>query len=260
MLRSAAVRTLAEVAGEETRRALIPLAKDPLLEDEDDQIKGWALRAVCPSVVSAGEALAYLTPQKNRNLTGSYSMFVGYELPDKLSVDDSPEALEWAKRAPSHRDPLSVLGGLAERILARGAEEMERPEVLAALAPVVATWLEDNRDLQEYRTRESSDAFSRTDDRRRLVEGLIPLIREGELEAIDVVGSTPPLIDPHDLPWLIEHLRGAVGDPEEVVWAELVSWVGGRREADDELVMEARALSPVLHGNTVNRYGPIELD
>ncbi len=259
-LRSAAVRTLAEVASEETRRALIPLAKDPLLEDEDDQIKGWALRTVCPAVVSAGEALAYLTPQKNRNLTGSYSMFVGYELPDKLSVEELPNALEWARRAPSHRDPLSVLGGLAERILVRSAEEMERPEVLAALAPVVATWLEDNRDLQGYRTRESSDAFSRTGNRHRLVKALIPLIRGGELEAIDVVGSTPRLLDPDDLPWLIEQLRGVVGNPEEVVWAELVSWMGGRGGADDELVMEARTLSPVLHDNTVNRYGPIELD
>jgi len=259
-LRSAAVRTFAEIASEETRRALIPLAKDPLLEDEDDQIKGWALRAVCPAVVSGGEVLSYLTPQKNRNLTGSYSMFVGYELPDKLGVEELPEALEWAKRTPSHRDPLSVLGGLAERILVRGVEEMERPGVLAALAPAVATWLEDNRELQSYLTRESSDAFSRTDNRRRLVEALIPLIREGELEAIDVVGSTPRLIDSSDLPWLVRRLSDVVGEPEELVWAELVSWMGGRNKGDDELVMEARALSPVLHDNTVSRYGPIELD
>ena len=137
---------------------------------------------------------------------------------------------------------------------------MERPEVLGALAPVVATWLEDNRDLQSFRTRESSDAFSATDNRRRLIEALVPLIRDGKLDAIAVISSTPRLIDPDDLPWLVEQLGSAVGGPAEAVWAELVSWMGGQREADEELVMEARVLSSVLRDNTVIRYGPIELD
>jgi hypothetical protein len=260
VLRQAAVRTLAEIGSNCARTQLVPLARDPLPEDQDDQIKGWALRAVCPRVVSAVEALAFLTPRKRRNFTGSYSMFVSYQLPKLIKVDELPEALEWARQAPGKYDPLDDLGNLAEGILEEGAKEMGRPEVLAALASVVVAWLSDQRPLQGSGVRDGPEAFSAPERRRTLIEALVPLIGAGELEVIDVATSTPSLISAEELPWLIERLTTAVGGEEEPAWADLVSWVGARNRAEHDMVMKAREVSEVLRDLTTIRYGAIELD
>lgn len=260
VLRGAAVRTLAEIGSDGARERLVPLARDPLPEDEDDQIKGWALRAVCPNVVSGANVLSFLTPRKRHNFTGSYSMFVAYHLPKLIEVGELPQALEWARQAPGKYDSLDDLGNLAEEILGQGAEEMGRAEVLAALASVAATWLSDQRPLRGSGVRDRSQAFSAPECRHRLIEALVPLIGAEKLEAVDVVASTPSLISVEDLPWLIECLEVAVGGEEEVAWAELVTWVGARDRAEHDMVMEAREVSEVLHDTTAIRYGAIELD
>ena len=44
--------------------------------DASDEIKGQALKAVCPGVVPVTEVLAGLTPLKDRHLIGMYRMFL----------------------------------------------------------------------------------------------------------------------------------------------------------------------------------------
>jgi hypothetical protein len=259
-LRAAAVRALQTVADTETRQQLLPLASDPLPEDADDDLKGSTLRAVCPSVVSGVEALSFLTPEKNRNLTGAYAGFLSRDLPQALEDDELPAALEWVRRVPYAHDPMNELGNLAEQILVRGVDNVSRDDVRDPLVETVVDQLKNHHDLQSFRTRDKSEAFSVESNRHRLVEALVPPMRDGRLDPIAVITSTPRLVTGSDLPWLIERLHDAVGGEDETIWADLVDWGLSFEGADQDLVMEVREMSPVLQARTVRRFGPIELD
>jgi hypothetical protein len=259
-LRVKAVRALQTVADADTREKLIPLARDPLPEDSDDELKGSALGAACPAVISGVTALSFLTPEKNRHLTGAYAGFLFRDLLQALTDNELPEALQWVQRTPHTRDPMDELGNLAEQILVRAVASMDRDEVREPLVETVADYLRDHHELQSFRTRQTSDAFSAEASRRRLVEALVPLMRDGRLDPIAPLMSTPRLLTGSDLPWLIERLRSSAGSADESVWAELIDWGLSFEGADHDLVMEARETSSVLHGRTVGRYGPVAIN
>jgi hypothetical protein len=259
-VRVQAVRALQLIADDECRRRLVPLARDPLPEDFDDDLKGSALRLVCPAVVRAAEALAFVTPQKNRDLHGAYAGFLSRDLPTALHDDELPEALAWVRRVAHTRDPMDEVESLAEQILVRGAEAMERDEVLAAVAETVADYLAEHRDLQSFRTRDKSEAFRAEDNRYRLVTALLPMMCAGQVDPMSVMHSTPRLITGRDLPWLLDQLPGAVGTDDEPIWAELIDWAASWVDADHDLVMDARERSPILYEQTRIRFGPIELN
>jgi hypothetical protein len=259
-LRTAAVRALTTLADPSSIVQLIPLARDPLPEDDDDELKGSALRAICPTVCSATDALAFLTPQRNRSMIGSYSRFLSRDLPNALTVSELPAALEWIRRVPESHDPMDEFGSLAESILIRGAESMEQANVLAALAGTVAMYLEHHRDLLSFRTRDQSEVFSAEAGRHQLVEALVPHIRDGKLDSVTMVMSTPRLVTADDLPWLLQQLSDAVGGENEATWAELVSWAARFEETDLDAVMQARATSSHLLELTRWRFGPVDLN
>lgn len=257
-LRVDAVRTLRTIGDPAALRQLTPLARDALPEDTDDELKGSALRAICPSVAAATDILPFLTPQKHRDLIGAYSGFLSRELPQALTVDEFPAALEWIRRLTYAHDPMDEFGNLAEQILVRAAETMEREDVLEALAETVAEYLRNHHDLQSFRSRDRSDVFSTEANRHRLVEALVPLMRDGRLNPVDAV-STPRLVIGSDLPWLLERLADAVGVDREATWAELIDWAASFEGADHDLVMAARATSPLLYERTRARFGPVDV-
>jgi hypothetical protein len=258
-LRVGAVRALEKIGDPAALRRLAPLAREPLPEDADDDLKGSALKAICPRVTAAAEILPFLTPQKQRYLIGAYSRFLSHELPRALSIDELPIALEWIRRLKAH-DPIDEFGDLAEQILVRGAENMDRADVLAPLAETVAEFVQNHHDLQSFRSREKSDAFSAEANRHRLIEALVPLMRDGRLDPVDALTSTPRLIVSSDLPWLVEQLERALGEDTEAAWAELIDWAMSYEGADQEVVMAGRTTSSLLYERTRARFGPVDLN
>ena len=101
-LRHDAVWALTDYADEPTRAALVPLATQPIEDDEGDEIKGQALEATFPSILGVADVLAALTPPRNERLLGIYKMFVRQTLPNALRPTDLPVALEWAANLPWH--------------------------------------------------------------------------------------------------------------------------------------------------------------
>jgi hypothetical protein len=255
-VRTDAVRALSVVGNADARRRLVPLARDPLPEDANDDLKGAALQAICPSVLSASEALDMLTPQKQPHVLGVYSVFLSRQLPEALTDDELPAALSWVRRLPHPREPFDELADLAEQILVRGVEAISRRDVADAVVEIVAAHLREHHELQTFQTRDSSDAFTDDMKRRRLVVALLPLVREGRLEPVALIGSTPRLLRAHDLGWLLERLDEAPGD---AAWLDLIDHSLRFEDADQESVMLAREGNPALFERTRPRFGPIEL-
>ncbi|MGH2451017.1 MAG: hypothetical protein ACRDGE_07075, partial [Candidatus Limnocylindria bacterium] len=84
----------------------------------DDEIKGAALHAVFPRVLSGLEAMAAITQPRNKGLLGTYSMFLS-RFPDQLQDPELPVAVEWAARQPEpsdrYEERASVIDAIVER-------------------------------------------------------------------------------------------------------------------------------------------------
>lgn len=217
------VWALREYGSLSTRKALLPLALQEIKDDEDDEIKGSALAAVFPDLASLEQVLPTLTQPRNDHLIGSYWRFMTRILPNELDQGELPLALEWAKGiVPTHRSH-DVFNDLAEGVLGRAWPLVAEDEAIARLvADVVRVRLKAHQDLLDsiYQN-EHSDAFRDAVGRHRLIEELIPDIREGELHAAAFKVSSPNLLLAQDLAWVLTRIEASLGTPEEAAWVQV---------------------------------------
>lgn len=95
-IRAQATSAIAEMNVPDAIRRLVPLAISEIPEDENDDIKGWALRATYPNYVSAKQVIAALTPEKQSNRIGAYHMFLTQMELIGVKENDASEILGWA--------------------------------------------------------------------------------------------------------------------------------------------------------------------
>lgn len=259
-LRVSACAALRRFASDPGRRQLIPLARDSLPEDEQDELKGLALGCVCPRVVEPVDVFDWLTPQKNDHLMGTYSSFIGRELTEALDDQSLIPALEWLRRVPNEHDPMDSFGTLAERILLLAIAHLDDDEVLELLAAEILERIKGHYAIQTSRTRREPSCFADAAVRHRLVTALFPAVAAEDLHPTSLIHSRPSLLVPDDLPWLIEQLRAAELEQERADWATLIDWIAIYQEIDHALIMEARLDIPVLYEQTIPRYGPVEIE
>lgn len=222
-VRDDAVLALRDYGSRESRRQLIPLALKPVETDVDDEIKGAALAAVFPDLASLEEILPALTPPRNDHLIGGYLDFLSRVLPERLQRAELPTALRWAADVlPTHRSH-DAFNDLAEGILAQAWPLIVDDEEIASLiAGVVRPRLKAYVDLLDsiYR-HEDEGTFHGAVGRHRLIEELIPDIRDSDLHPAAFQTSSPELLFPEDLSWALTRLGASIGTPEENAWVEV---------------------------------------
>jgi hypothetical protein len=165
-VRDDAVWALREYGSRDSRKALIPLALKQVEDDVDDEIKGAALAAVFPDLISLEQVLPSLTPPRNDHLIGGYLNFLSRILPDRLERSELPTALLWAATVlPTHRSR-DAFNDLAEAILARAWPLIAEDDEIARLtADVVHPRLKAHVNLLDsiYRSEDQE-----TSERRRV--------------------------------------------------------------------------------------------
>ncbi len=263
-LRHAAVGALGEFATPDCRRQLVGLATSALPEDTEDELKGAALSATWPSVLTLDELLTSLSPPKRLNLYGSYKHFLRSLLVDGLQDDQLAPALRWAATLPIEHAPTDGLSDLREQLLVRSAERLTDTNTLDAFATVASNLLIANVDLfSRLALEEHPELLKDKKDRRRLLSAMLSRPAEQAAEpapdAAELVMSSPSLAPPEDVDWAAQQLIARIGTPEESAWAALVEamLVNG---ASDETIFAARLKSPVLARLTSYRYEPILID
>jgi hypothetical protein len=222
-VRDDAVWALREYGSRDSRKALVPLALKTVEDDVDDEIKGSALAAVFPDLVSLEQVLAVLTPPRNDHLSGAYSNFLHRVLPERLERAELPVALRWAASVLPRQMSTDVFNDLAEGVLARAWPLIdEDKEVAHLIADIARARLKAHADLLDsiYRS-EDRDTFRGAARRHRLIEELIPDIRDSDLHPASFVTSSPNLLLPEDLAWVLTRIEASLGTPEESVWVQV---------------------------------------
>ena len=144
-LRVSAAVALKDMLSDTVPNALLRLLSPEILaHDEDDEIRGLALRTLVPKTLPVSEVFRYLTRPKTETI-GLYRLFALHELVDLIGVEDVPAALRFLRthdiddEEPGYRDQRLMRG-----VLKTALGAIDRPGIAAELAEFWAS-LTENR-------------------------------------------------------------------------------------------------------------------
>ncbi len=215
--RDDAVWALKEYGSPTIKRKLIPLACEFVEHDSDDEIKGQALQAVYPDLISTESMLAALTEPRNTHFFGAYSHF-RLDLPKQIPADDLPVAVEWATTVDTDRHGVRSLDDVADAILARAWSQLGDGRLADLLAAALLERLRKHERLVAERGDFEPDAVAR----RAVLERLIVYIHADDLHPRWLAATRPQLAHVDDLDWLMDRLEAASGSEVEANWAGLI--------------------------------------
>jgi hypothetical protein len=220
-----------------SRKALTPLALEPIEDDVDDAIKGAALAAVFPDVLTAEQVFAVVAEPRNMRLVGIYLIFLHEDLPEALQRSDLPVALKWAASLEPSPEWTGALDLLADAVLAVAWPYVaEDDEIAALVGEVVRVRLEAEVELLDSTFgKEDLETFRGAAARHRLVEALIPALGKSQLYAFQLAEASPELLIPSDLTWALAGVERSLGTEAESAWAEIAQAVFELPISDSDL-------------------------
>ncbi len=260
-----------QTAGDEAMRLRFkPLALEPQPEDRDDELKGAALLSLWPTLISAEEVFASLTPPKS-DLFGAYQLAI-HRLAEKLQPADLPVALRWCVQLDERMgfsDELWDFRHLVGDILNLACRHLNHLEVCRLFAEAIAVRMRqyDLETVWPTRNDETDSTLLSDDERRDVSFHLVVLLAEHDSlhSLVFDHGSRFAWVLPQDLPWLLEQLKSEADPDKQSAWAQLIeilfSYYGlyARTEAM-EAVVPATQSHFVLAEQMRHWFGPIELN
>lgn len=127
------------------KNRLLKLASGETRSDGSDTLKGVALDLLVTRCTPVREILDLLTPPRMESYYGSYRMFLNYELPKAVAIEDLPDSLDFLRSKMGCFDPLSPYEDFANRVFDLSCENLNSSEILNRL---VSLWLEKTRNFQ----------------------------------------------------------------------------------------------------------------
>ena len=215
--RASAGRVLSECGTAAACERLKPLVAG-LPEDEQDQLKGIALRCNWPDRLSVPELFDALTPRRQRSFTGIYAAFLcGLDADGFPPVGHVATGLRWATSVASELSNTVSRHRLCIRIAHAALRELDDPEIAAGLVSLMRHWKGESvgswkSPLVSMRNGpQSNDSVPLYSDhrvRRRLIDQLTESVVSSE-ELRYLVFKTPGLLHEEDFQWLLQ--RGCDG-------------------------------------------------
>jgi hypothetical protein len=265
-LRSNAAHAVAIVGDSETRTRLRPLALGQTGGDAHDQLKGNALCALWPGLITAEELFGCLTLPKRHNFLGAYRNFVEHELAKHLDSASIPPALQWLE---GHAQQLGLgfpFGTLVDDIMIAAWQRMDDPNVLRSLASASIKLLECHHDLiaEGEKRGANSSLFQDVTKRRKLAKAMVEQGIDPEKVYVLAGGwSSPRLLGDADFKWCVQELMYSLSQPTESSWAALVWTLFMWAEPSGwmlDLLMDARDKSTKLEEASASFFTPVALD
>jgi predicted NACHT family NTPase len=270
-IRSYAARAVSNIADEETKLRLKPLAAEGAGVDHRNRLKGWALEAVWPRHMTARELFAVLTPPFE-SYAGSYTQFLSSPFLQYLSVGDLPVALAWVEEQAGHNLNY-YLRRIVDDIILLAWEHLDVPEVAAAFARAALSRLrrhdaivEESHSIWRTHSEPPAQRFNRmlsqeAAKRRHIIEEILSLIAQPDNVPYQLVYSGTVMVRSEDLPWMVECLQNSPTDEVKQKWAKLIRATYNPSNPDElDLVVRACPGNIVLATEIIWDLRPIILD
>jgi hypothetical protein len=224
-VREGAARVLKKTLPNDRLSELVPLARGQCDPDPDDQIKSYALERLVPAYWSVTDALQCMTPPRNDHFHGAYHMFLHYEAPKRIVVDDLPALLNWLLDIEHCFDILSPFCGLASRALPLAIANLKEPKIREA---TIRFWREKKRKYEHLsggrRDDELETLWTNDSVRRDFAFAVFEEPETTEDDVSHLLFDTFPLFEGRDLEWVLERLPDVTAN-RLPVWAKVVWWL-----------------------------------
>lgn len=226
-----AAAALSRIASPATKARLKPLITEAEQDssDPDDELRGAALLALWPGLISADELFAALTLPKKASLSGLYRHFL-YELGDRLQnlqPSDIPAALDWLEKSAASTGShlYSVFESAADAILHLAWQHLDTPGVLDLFARVMFKQLRSTKEV-------FGDQVAQEEAKRLKVLGaMLPLLPASDMNPIHTLWTG--FVGSIDVPWLVKQLQSAQSQEGQASIAKLIGYLAfscGMRE------------------------------
>jgi predicted NACHT family NTPase len=267
IVRTHTAYTVCAMGDEETKARLKPLAVGEAGDNPNDDLKGYALRAVWSQHITVEELLEHLSQPNQKGafpiIGGVYQDFIATEFAEHLRLSDLPVALKWLEQLPRRYDLHYPFRELADSVMLKAWQNLNEPGVLEAFANVAILRLKQHdgilgdRPHREY----TLESFERTRDadvesslgnsdrkRRQLIETIVLLISESESDFLWLTN----IVCSEDILWIIERITSTESPKIVDVWVKLLSqalswhnlyWKNTRHI---DTILEARNISPAM--------------
>lgn len=226
-IRTKAAHAVMKIGDENCKLRLKPLAIGNNPSDTEDQLKGYALKALWPKQISAKEVFDNLSYPKKPNYCGSYCSFQYSHLFEHLKIDDLPIALKWALPQINKNFPEIEINSIINHLIYLGWQNTEHPQILEALVDIIIECFENHLGIYgnpkgDYENR--GTILPPDEIRHRVIEKIFPKIIGIEHWETRLTWATigDPLILMDDIPWLIEVLRNEKNDQLKPFWAKII--------------------------------------
>ncbi|WP_199313906.1 hypothetical protein [Leptolyngbya sp. FACHB-671] len=264
-LRVSAAKAICLVGDATTRLKLKSLAIKQLPEDEDDRLKGYALKALWSDHLTAEELFNALTRPKKRNFFGSYRVFIDFELISKLRSVDLVVALSWLalQGIRCFGNPFEKLG---DAILLKAWENFDLPGVAESFTQVaLIQWREHQRTITRDSKLQKQFASSLLHDNEKryiLVEkAVLTITGTGEDPFFLLSSLTESILGSEDVFWMLERLQNSNCEKVQKNWAQLIQWSFNQQDVKQiDAVLVATQTNGVLQEILAPNFAPIELD
>ena len=241
-VRVEAAYAISKIGNEATRAKLRPLAEEKAGDDPDDELKGCALQALWPDLISFEELRTLLTPRKRPNFYGAYSHFLQYNLVDGLQPKDLPTALNWVTSL--ELSPLSNFEIVADRIILRSLREVDDPHIAVCLASTVFSQIRKSPEIVSSLSRdEFQEALQDLGEARQiLVRHVLSHFPGSSTETAWLNYRLTQLLRPEDVRWLIDLFDEVEDEVQQRVLANLVMRVFDRSDTrqTDAIIVASR--------------------
>ncbi|MGD0949573.1 MAG: hypothetical protein ABSA52_19370 [Candidatus Binatia bacterium] len=224
-VRVRATAALAHMGTPGARIQLYGLAKGESGDDPQDQLRGYALRALWPDHISATELLSCLRRAQDDRFIGGYRMFLRHDdfaaalQPDGISV-----GLRWIIEQQVRQDPTDDLRHCAYKIVLRAWNSCDRHDVRTALTAVF--WYQLRRhdyDLGFGDREEEAALLERIcadgERRRGMIAEMVRTANPSD-RVSDLRWTAPALALDEDFEWLLDRALTAQS-PEAERWVDL---------------------------------------
>lgn len=187
---------------------LKPLAFQHAGPDAEDELKGIGLWTLWPENLSAIEVFGSLTYPRRESLYGMYKLFLHQALVERLREDDLPIALRWVALRRARYD-CRPFDDVIDDVLRRALEGTPTSQTFvdACATAIVSRLYRHDRVLEP--SRDGAPVPALDDDLRRAIVAALVAQQHPEFIFMDLIWSSPPLVVPTDVVWLLGRLSKA---------------------------------------------------
>ncbi len=218
-------------------RPLITGAND----DENEDLKGLALRCNWPDNLTTGELLEVLTPPRRQSYGGAYSGFL-FDLDRRGfdAADDRIAGLRWASSVLESGGFRPSVQRIASRIALAAIDDLDQPEIcehfvnyVVAAAKIHASPFRESGDEDtESRVNQCRDRLTQDPSKRRLLLDMLALRDEERYIAWEAAKNVPGLLQAADFQWLLSRSIDESRSMEQRErYAQLAAWLPWREDA-----------------------------